>query len=176
MEGEFHVPRVYILCGLSFSGKTMLAQALVRRFDLLHVSIDEINGSRGVGLDNAWISPEDWDITYTESYRQLDECLRSGRSVIYDAGNFQRSEREKTRAFAAQRGADTLLIYVTTPAAVVRQRWLRNRSTHERHDVREDNFELGLALFEPPTPDEHALLYDGEQDANIWVETCLGES
>lgn len=169
------MPRVYILCGLSFSGKTTLALALLQRFDLLRVSIDEINNSRGVGLDNALIAPEDWDITFREAYRQLGEYLCSGRSVVYDAGNFQRAEREEARAVATQNGADSLLIYAATSPAVARQRWLRNRLNRERHDVRDDYFELGLTLLEPPTADENALLYDSEQDAHAWIETHLVE-
>lgn len=164
------MPRIYILCDLAFSGKTTLAKALMRLLDLPRVSIDEINGARGLGLRNAWISPADWQITYAESYRQLAEHLRAGRSVLYDAGNFNRAERDQARAVAAQCGADALVIYVATPASIVRQRWLLNRLTHERNDVRDDYFEMGLDAFEPPTTEENALLYTNEQDVSAWIE------
>ena len=164
------MPCIYILCGLAFSGKTTLAKALVQRLGLSRVSIDEINTARGVGLDNAWISPEDWDLTYAESYRQLDEHLRAGHSVIYDAGNFNRAERDKARAIAACNDAGSLVIYVTTPEAVARARWQHNRFTHERNDIRDDYFEIGLQMFEPPTTGEHMLLYSNEQNVDAWIE------
>lgn len=164
------MPRVYILCGLAFSGKTTLAKALVQRLDLARVSIDEINSVRGVGLDNAWISPEDWDLTYAESYRQLDEYLRTGRSVLYDAGNFNRAERDKARAIAARSGSGSLVLYVTTPEPIARERWQRNRLTHERNDIRDDYFEIGVQMFEPPTAAEDVLLYSNEQDVDAWIE------
>ncbi len=46
------MPRVYILCGLPFAGKTTLARTLAQHLDLPRVSIDEINGERGLGFDN----------------------------------------------------------------------------------------------------------------------------
>jgi predicted kinase len=163
------MPHMYILCGLAFAGKTTLARALMQHLGLSRVSIDEINNARGVGFNNQLISLKDWELTYVESYRQLDEHLRSGRPVIYDAGNFNRAERDKARAIAALSGADTCVIYVTTPEPIARQRWLRNRVTHERNDIRDDYFEIGVAQFEPPGEDEHALLYNNEQDVDIWI-------
>lgn len=167
------MPRIYILCGYAFAGKTTLARALVRRLDLSCVSIDEINNTRGIGLNNSWISLEDWHITYAESYRRLGEYLRAGCSVVYDAGNFNRVERNKARAIAAQNDSDTLVIYVTTSASVVRQRWLRNRVTGERNDIRDDYFEIGLASFELPSEEENVLLYHTEQDVDGWIEQHL---
>ncbi len=164
------MPRVYILCGLAFAGKTTLAKALAERLNLPRVSIDEINTMRGVGLDNAWITPEDWQITYEESYRQLAHHLSAGRSVISDAGNFTRAERDHVRAIAARHGADALLIHVTTPAQLVRERWQRNRLTRERNDIRDDYFAQGLAMFEPPTEGEQTLRYSNEQEVDAWLE------
>lgn len=164
------MPRIYMLCGLAFAGKTTLAKALVERLNLPRVSIDEINSARGVGLDNAWITPEDWQITYEEAHRQLAQHLSAGRSVICDAGNFARVERDQVRAIAAQYHADALLIHVTTPAHLVRERWQRNRLTRERNDIRDDYFAMGLAMFEPPAEDEQTLCYSNEQEIGTWLE------
>jgi len=164
------MPCVYILCGLPFAGKTFLAKALVRHLNLPRVSIDEINSERGLGFDNAPISSEDWGITYAESYTRLDAYLRAGRSVVYDAANFTRAERDKARAVAAQSGSEAVVLHVTTPEPIVRQRWLRNRLTHERNDIRDDYFAVVITQFEPPAADENVLCYSNEQDASLWVE------
>lgn len=164
------MPRVYILCGLPFAGKTTLAKALIQHLDLVRVSIDEINSVRGLGLNNSAIAPADWDNTYAESYRQLALYLRIGYSVVYDAANFSRSERARARTIADQNGSDARVIYVTTPATIVRQRWLENRITHIRNDIRDDYFEIGLSSFEPPTEDEQVLLHNNEQDVEDWIE------
>jgi len=165
-----HTPRISMLCGLAFAGKTTLAKALAQRLNLPRVSIDEINTMRGVGLNNAWITPEDWQITYEESYRQLTHHLSAGRSVIFDTGNFTRGERDHVRAIAARHGANALIIHVTTPAQLVRARWQRNRLTRERNDIRDDYFAQGLAMFEPPAADEQALRYSNEQEVGTWLE------
>src|SRR5260370_18711738 len=123
------MPRIYILCGLPFAGKTTLAKLLVQRLGLPRVSIDEINGERGLGFNNSLISSADWDSTYAESYRQLDAYLHAGRSVIYDAANFTRSKRDKARAVAAQSGSGGCVIYVATPEPIVRQPCLHTRLT-----------------------------------------------
>lgn len=164
------MPRVYILCGLPFAGKTTLAKALVQQLNLPRVSIDEINGERGLGFANSLISSEDWEITYAESYRRLDAHLRAGRSLVYDAANFTRAERDKARDVAAESGSDAAVIYVTTPEATVRQRWLRNRLTHERNDIRDDYFAHVITQFEPPSEDENILLYSDEQEVKLWIE------
>ncbi len=166
------MPRVYILCGLAFAGKTTLAKLLIQHLDLVRVSIDEINGVRGLGHNNSWIAPADWDITYAESYRQLALYLRIGHSVVYDAANFTRAERDRARAIAIQNNADARVIYVTTSAAIVRQRWLENRLTRVRNDIRDDYFEMGLSQFEPPAEDEHVLLYHNEQEVGTWIAMC----
>lgn len=163
------MPHIYMLCGLPFAGKTTLAKLLAQRLGLPRVSIDEINGGRGLGHNNSWISPADWDITYAEAYRQLDTYLRSGCSVIHDAANFTRTERGDVRTVAAQSGSDTCVIYVTTPEATVHQRWQENRLTHIRNDIRDDFFEQVVTQFTPPTEDEHVLYYDNAQDVDEWI-------
>lgn len=163
------MPRIYMLCGLPFAGKTTLAKVLAPHLGLPRVSIDEINGVRGLGHNNSWISPADWDITYAEAYRQLDAYLRSGCSVIHDAANFTRAERDDVRAVAAHSGSDTCVIYVTTPAATVCQRWQENRLTHIRNDIRDDFFENVMTQFTSPTEDEHVLCYDNGQDVDAWI-------
>lgn len=167
------MPRAYMLCGLPFAGKTTLAKSLVQRLGLIRVSIDEINSARGLGFNNSEISPADWEITYAESYLQLDAHLRADRSVIYDAGNFNRAERDAVRTVAAQSGSDVCVIYVTTPEPTVRQRWLENRSTRVRNDIRDDYFEIGVSQFEPPLEDELALLYNNKQDVDEWIEQII---
>ena len=156
-------PCLHILCGLSFAGKSTLARQLVgwSQGKLALVTLDAINGERGLGLDGRRIPPAEWDITYAEAYQRISALLAEGRSVIFDAVSFTRSQRDELRALAALSGAATQVIYVTTPEAIARERLHRNRASRARADVRDDDFALVVDNFEPPDPDESPLLYDG---------------
>src|SRR5690242_17359837 len=95
-------PRLYILCGFPFSGKTTLARELLSRLGLAYVSIDAINTERGVGLEGKSISPQAWDVTYRLAYDRLADALSVGQSVLFDHVNFTRGQRDELRTIAAQ--------------------------------------------------------------------------
>ncbi len=87
-------PCLYILCGLPFAGKTTLARALERQLGLALVGLDAINTARGVGLHGEAISPEEWDETYAEAYRQRAAL----KTVQHSHANVQQATRlERTR-------------------------------------------------------------------------------
>jgi hypothetical protein len=46
-------------------------------------------------------------------------------------------------------------VYVPASLDEARSRWLQNRETHRRYDVRDEDFDLAVRMFEPP---------DGETD------------
>ncbi len=165
--------RVYILCGLPFAGKTILAKALVERLGFGRVDMDEINTRKGVGLHGEAIVQEEWDKTYAESYRQLDQLLQAGQSVLFDAANFTKVQRDYLRSIAAKYEAPTQVMYVDVSETETRQRWLQNRITHQRYDVRDDDFAYVVTYFETPTPDEHVLRYHPSQSVDEWIERTL---
>jgi predicted kinase len=53
---------LYLMCGLSFSGKTTLARKIVERLQCAYISLDDINAERGLwGGDG--ISVGEWERT-----------------------------------------------------------------------------------------------------------------
>lgn len=167
---------LYLLCGLPFSGKSTLALALAtwRGPRALLVVTDAVNAARGVGLNGAAISPEEWEVTYAEVYRRVDAGLRAGRDVIFDDPNFLRAQRNHCRVIAGRSRARVTLIYVTTPERVARERLERNRSAGLRVDVRDEDFAQLVHEFEAPGPDEGALLYDGVEAPGAWLARMEG--
>lgn len=161
---------LYILCGLPYAGKSTLARALTRRFGWEHIAIDAINGERGLGLDGQAIAAADWDITYGEAFRRLRAALAREATVVFDAPSFTREQRDELRAMAGECGAMARVLYVATPEAVARARWLGNRRTRERSDVRDEDFANVLAQFVAPEADEDALVFDGQSAAEDWID------
>ncbi|MGH2352188.1 MAG: AAA family ATPase [Chloroflexota bacterium] len=163
-------PTLYILCGLPFAGKTTLARKLVSRFGLSRVAIDDINTERGVWVDEAGLSPAEWARTYDEAYRRIDHLLSQEKSVVDDSVNHTRELRDWLRAIAVRHGARTVVIYVDVPPAEARRRWLENRRTATRNDVRDDDFAQVVDKFEPPAADESTLRYNGTVSLDEWID------
>jgi len=164
------VPSLYIMCGLPFAGKTTVALALVRQVGFRRVAIDDINDERGIWDDTVGLTPEEWANTYAEAYRRIDLLLAQGHSVIDDSVNHTWALRERLRAIAARHGASATVLYIDVPAAEARHRWVRNRQTEERGDVRDEDFANVFDNFEPPCADETVLRYAGVLPLDAWID------
>ena len=161
------------MCGLPFSGKSTLSRAIARLTGSTRIAMDEINDERGVGLNGAPISPQQWEETYREMYTRVREALSKGESVVLDSPSFNKEQRREVEAIASACQAASCIVYVKVPASEVTRRWQDNRRTGERHDVRDDNFELGLANFEPPDESEKPLVYDQSTSPEEWVRSTI---
>ena len=162
-------PYLYILCGVSFSGKTTVATALADWLGINRVAIDDINGERNVWDDETGMSPEEWTRTYDEAYRRLDLILSQGKSAIDDSVNFTKHLRDHLRALAESYGAHTTVIYVDIPFSEIQRRRQENRQTRVRADVRDSDFAYVVEQFEPPTEEENVLRYDGSISLEKWI-------
>jgi predicted kinase len=172
--------RLFILCGFPFAGKSTFARDLAAKIGAEHVEIDRINTERGFGLDGAAIGASDWDETYKVSFRRVKHHLIAGRSVIHDATNYTRDQREKLRAIADMCSAETIVVCIELPEAEARRRWLANRANGQRHDIRDDDFRNVLDNFEPPGADEGIAIHlDGQQPLATLarqLDRCLDRS
>ncbi len=166
---------LYILCGLPFAGKTTLAKRLAARFGFVHIDMDRINNTLGIGLNGEVITPEQWDRAYAEYYRQLEENLKVGHSVIFDTAAFTRSQRDTLRAIARRWHVPSQVIYLAVAEEEARRRWQENRAAGWRYDVRDEDFAQVAALFEPPAPDEYAIVYEPSQNLDAWIQQHFSE-
>ena len=170
-------PTLYILCGLPFSGKSVLARRLCARFGYPVVNIDEIKLAHGFPwTEDSPITPADWERIFGESYERTRALLQGGHSVIYDCANLDRSGRDTLRNVAEKAGCASRLIWVDVPADVARERWRRNRQTRQRFDLPEALFESALAAFERPSADEGAVVYALTDDVHAWIDKHLADA
>lgn len=165
------MPKLIILCGISFAGKSTLGAAIAARFGYEQVDVDDTKFALfGPDIRDELLSRAEWEHIYDETYRLIGEHLHAGMSVVDGSGNFGRSERQRVRALAGPTGAASATIFVDTPEHIARQRLLANRVRQTRLDVTDDDFGHILRAWEPPAPDEGALVFHYGDDMTAWID------
>jgi predicted kinase len=170
--------KLLIICGISFAGKSTLSKAIAARFGYAEVDVDDTKVALfGPEVKDEDLSHPEWVRIYAETDALIERYLQAGKTVIDASRNFRKSERQGARHIAARQGAEVITIFVDTPEEIARQRWLENRAKPSRRDVTDNDFEEILQVFEPPTPDEAALVFHHGDQLEAWIsETLAGRA
>jgi predicted kinase len=105
------VQRLFILCGLPFSGKSTLARAMAEYLDIVHIELDSVHGERGIDLKGEPPTREDWIEAYRRSFRRLDKVLAERHSVVFDATSYRRVHRQRLARIASKYDVPATIIY-----------------------------------------------------------------
>ncbi len=166
--------KLYILCGIPFSGKTTLAKQVVRKRRYTRIDLDDIKFEiYGNGIKDEELKQTDWDIVYQRMYKMIDDALIEGKTVIHDTGNFTKHERGLVKQIADKLNIDTIMIFVDTPSSVAYERLLKNRSANKRFDVSDNDFNETVKEMEPPTADENPLIFHYDEAVDSWIDKNL---
>lgn len=160
--------KLFILCGLPYSGKTTLQKALVKRLSVQVVSMDQIMDEHEMWREGH-PTQADWDAAYSEAYRQMQAYLKARETVLFDCANLPFHEREHARSIADSLGVPHQLIYVNTSREEILRRRQDNERTKERGHLDEEDMELAFNLFDEPTAREHPILYNHQMDLDEWI-------
>ena len=155
--------KLYIMCGLPFSGKTTLAK-----------KIAEHTGSTLIAFDQLWLElekegDEGWRLVRSVAKERIAESFKNSRSVVYDDVNVRREHREELREVATQHGAIAVVVYVDMPLAIREEREKENLLMKRRHDVDPVNAKKALDQFEEPGPPEHVIVFSSENNLEEWL-------
>lgn len=161
--------RMYLLTGISFSGKSTLARALSVAQDIPVVDPDGVAHEQRIGLNGEAVSNAQWTLIHQESERRAAQILTAGSSLVYDTTAFSRQQRQELRNLAAHCHAESVLIFVSISREEAWQRWNQNNRTQERFAVPEDDFGMVADNFEVPGSDEPHLVYEAGQNLADWV-------
>lgn len=130
---------LFIFCGGPFSGKSYLSKQLSVEYGFSRVDLDEVKDELvGKNIIDEEVFRDQWDEVYEEMYRRIEKHLSNDETVVLDAANYARYERDLARKIGDKYGAKVVEILVDTPIEVVRKRWLENKKTKKRIDVSED--------------------------------------
>ncbi|MDB5164189.1 MAG: hypothetical protein JWS12_807 [Candidatus Saccharibacteria bacterium] len=149
--------------------------------------IHELTGAELLWADHArremFTTPTHSPSENLELYNHLNDkaasLLARGRSVIFDTNfNFYK-DREHLRQIANRRGAKTLLVWVTAPKELAKQR--ATDSTPLQHTRILGNmpatvWERLSSNLQPPRPDELTLQVDGTKVSPDYIRSLLSDT
>jgi predicted kinase len=162
--------KLYIMCGVTFSGKSTLAQQIAEHKEAVLVSQDAIWFEHKEEWNLDMSSDEDWERIQQISRAEIRQKLSSGSSVVYDDIGLKNSGRESLCDLARESGAQAILVYVDTPQYLRQRRQAHNLVTMERHDVPEHIVTRGLIEFEVPLETESPHTFTPDTDLGDWLK------
>jgi predicted kinase len=160
--------QVIAMCGVAFSGKTTLARRIAEALSADLISLDAINGERGLSGGQGMTIAQ-WEETSAIAMRRLRAFLQVGRSVVVDDTFSHRMLRERCKAVAHENAAKFTIVFVDTPITVIRERRERNGVHPSRHHVDDDVFEAHYNTFQFPTADESVVRIASGFDVTAWL-------
>lgn len=111
---ESEAPTVFLLVGLTGSGKTTYAQRVLEPGGAVRLSVDEVvferHGRYGVDYpENTYFGKE--APVVAELHRRLAELVAEGRDVVWDHGLWPRRDRDAMKELVGAAGGRWRLLY-----------------------------------------------------------------
>jgi len=183
---EDRPPVLLVICGLSGTGKSTVAEQLGRAWSARVLSTDrvrkEIHGvlpaeRRPAAVEEGLYSPEATRRTYAALAQQAEDLLRTGRSVIAD-GTFSRGWQRALLTEATERtGALRFFLELTAGSSQIQERLdRRRRDASAESDADLSTHLAQRARWEPfLLPDWDHLVVDTETGAEDVVRRAARE-
>jgi aminoglycoside phosphotransferase family enzyme/predicted kinase len=177
-------PALVVMCGLPGTGKSTAARPIARALQAEWLRSDEIRREgQAPAIPSARdrYAPEAVEAVYDGMIRRSRAALARGRSIVADATYSTRARRAAMIAAAEDAGARWVVVWVTAPDDVVRER-IEGRARAGR-DPSEADFGVYLAAkkkFEPPVEVDRRRLVtvDGRTRAEVVsraaIESLIG--
>jgi gluconokinase len=159
---------LYVIMGVSGSGKSTIGAALARALGVEFVEGDELHTAENVRRMAAGIALTDadrhgWLVAIAG---RLRDAKRAGVGLVVSCSALKRSYRELLRSVGV---ADVRFIYLSGSRALISQR-IAGRYDHFMPPTL---LESQFAILEEPTPDERVWTCDITQPPNVIVADLL---
>ena len=167
-------PLLMLMCGVSGSGKSWLAERLVPRLPAIRVRSD-VERKRLHGLApaaRAAAAPQQGlyadavtDATYARLAQCADALLEGGVDALVDATFLSAPRRAQFRALAERAGARFCVLHCSAPESVLLERVrARRRAARDPSDADETILRAQLATGIDLTPSDHVLTVDTSRE------------
>ena len=149
-------PRLYIFIGYPGAGKTTVAKAIAEATGAFHLWAD---AERHKLFPVPTHSLAESNQLYAQLNDEADKLLSEGKSVAFDTNFNFRADRKKLCDIAARRGAETIVVWVTTPIDEARKRAVGEHVMRNGYamTMTETQFNNIVAKLEPPAKDEKII-------------------
>jgi predicted kinase len=154
-------PALYLLLGYPGAGKTTVSRELAKITGAEHIWADR---ERRTMFDEPTHSQTENAALYAQLNQRTGELLGAGKSVIFDTNFNYYKDREHLRSVARRFGAQTVLIWLTTPKEIAEHRAVHDsedKDTRVLGSMTHEDFRRIASHLEPPRPDEHPIKIDG---------------
>jgi predicted kinase len=164
-------PPLIVVSGLPGAGKSFLCRRLTETLPFLVLASDTL---RRVLFPNPQHDEHENKRLFSACHVLIEELLRKGVPVIFDATNLLEHHREYLYRAAERAGAKLILVWVEAPEEVVRQRLL----AREAIAVPQYDSEAGWKVYDRMRPrrekiSRNHLVVDTSQDITVAVEKIV---
>ena len=153
-------PKLYLFIGYPGAGKTTTARLIARQTGAIHIWAD---AERHKMFAEPTHSQQESVQLYEYLNHRTGELLAEGHDVVFDTNFNFYNDRERLREIANQRGADTIVIWMTTPVKIAHERSVHAPELRNGYMVgmTEDRFQSIVSKLEPPRKNEKFIKIDG---------------
>jgi len=164
-------PPLIVVSGLPGTGKSFFCRKLAERLPFLILASDAL---RKILFPSPQYKESENRRLFSACHAFIEELLRKGIPVIFDATNLLERHREYLYRAAERAGAKLILVCVEAPAEVVQQRLVARREAA----VPQDDSEAGWEVYNKMKPrrdkiSRNHFVVDTSQDISAAIDKIV---